>query len=64
MRAISLTMFRKTSASQVLSKYDLFAVQPTTENLFKQACTSLEVDIIALDLTGGCLYLFHFYHVC
>jgi len=41
-----------TSASQVLSRYDLFAVQPTTENLFRQACSSLEVDIIALDLSG------------
>lgn len=31
--------------------YDLLAVQPQTDKLFQQCCGSLEVDIIALDMT-------------
>ena len=45
-----------TSHLHVLSQdaaksYDLLAVQPQTEKLFQQCCGSLEVDIIALDMT-------------
>ncbi|KAL3147192.1 hypothetical protein ABBQ32_002693 [Trebouxia sp. C0010 RCD-2024] len=32
------------------NSYDLLAVQPTSERVLQQACTSLEVDIIAFDL--------------
>ncbi|XP_062509357.1 ribonuclease P protein subunit p30-like [Corticium candelabrum] len=41
---------------QVLSQdaaksYDLVAVQPQTDKLFRQCCGSLDIDIIALDMT-------------
>ncbi|GAB4820355.1 hypothetical protein N2152v2_007401 [Parachlorella kessleri] len=35
----------------VTSTYDLLAVQPRSERLFALACTSLDVDIISLDLS-------------
>lgn len=35
----------------LLDTYDLVAVTPTTERTFQQACLSLSVDIIALDLS-------------
>ncbi|EDO42157.1 predicted protein [Nematostella vectensis] len=39
-------------ASDTLHKYDLLAVNPATDKLFLQACSSLEVDLISLDLTA------------
>ena len=35
--------------SQLSSAYDLFALRPTTEKAFQQACLSLECDIISVD---------------
>lgn len=39
-------------ASTPFSTFDILAVTPTTEKLFQQCCSSLEVDIISLDLTS------------
>ena len=39
------------SSDDVLS-YDILAVQPTTDKLFHQACTSLAIDVISLDMTN------------
>ncbi|KAL6067845.1 RNA-binding RNA processing protein rpp1 [Balamuthia mandrillaris] len=36
----------------ILAKYDIIAVQPSSDKLFQQACASLDVDIITLDLTS------------
>ncbi|GAQ90373.1 Ribonuclease [Klebsormidium nitens] len=38
------------SANPVLASYDIVAVEPTNARTFMQACTSLEVDLIALSL--------------
>lgn len=38
-------------SQDVVKSYDLLAVQPQTEKLFQQCCGSLEVDVIALDMT-------------
>mmetsp|Transcript_19647 Transcript_19647/g.54586 ORF Transcript_19647/g.54586 Transcript_19647/m.54586 type:complete len:273 (-) Transcript_19647:148-966(-) len=37
-------------SKDVVSSYDIVALQPLTERGFKQACTVLEVDIISIDL--------------
>ena len=39
-------------SSEVVQSFDILAVQPTTEQLYRQACKSLEVDIISLDMSG------------
>eukprot|EP00898_Chlorokybus_atmophyticus_P006434 jgi/Chlat1/6792/Chrsp51S06489 len=39
------------AANPILSTYDIVAVQPLNERMFEQACTSLEVDIITVDLS-------------
>ncbi|KAF9581924.1 Ribonuclease P protein subunit p30 [Lunasporangiospora selenospora] len=36
---------------QVLS-YDILAVQPTTEKMFQSACSTLDVDIISIDMSS------------
>ena len=39
----------KNPSSPVLKSYDIFAVQPTSEKMFQQVCSSpIEVDIIVL----------------
>lgn len=40
----------QSSANPVLASYDIVAVEPTNARTFTQACTSLEVDLIALNL--------------
>lgn len=37
--------------TEVGNAFDIVAVQPTTEKLFQQACKSLDIDIISLDMT-------------
>eukprot|EP00884_Botryococcus_braunii_P015885 jgi/Botrbrau1/2980/Bobra.0026s0043.1 len=37
--------------------YDIVAVQPASERVFQQACQSLEVDLITLDLTESRLFI-------
>ena len=37
-------------SSEAVQSFDILAVQPTTEKLFQQACKSLEIDIISLDM--------------
>ena len=39
------------SNTAVVNSYDILAVQPQSERVFQQACTSLAVDIISLDLS-------------
>lgn len=46
------------SNSAVTGRYDLLAVQPQSERAFALACNSLEVDIIALDLSRRLPYRF------
>jgi ribonuclease P/MRP protein subunit RPP1 len=46
------------SNSGVVSTYDLIAVQPQSERAFAQACTTLDVDIISLDLAKRLPYRF------
>ena len=38
-------------SSDAVQSHDILAVQPATEKLFQQACKTLEVDIISLDMT-------------
>jgi len=38
-------------SSDVVQSFDILAVQPATEKLFQQACKTLEIDIISLDMT-------------
>lgn len=40
-----------TLSSDVVQSFDILAVQPTTEKLYQQACKSLEIDVISLDMT-------------
>ena len=37
-------------SSETVQSYDILAVQPATEKLFQQACKTLEIDIISLDM--------------
>lgn len=46
------------SNTAVLHTYDIVAVQPLQERAFAQACTSLDVDIISLDLSKRLPYRF------
>lgn len=39
------------SKSAILSGYDVLAIEPQSERVFGAACTSLDVDVISLDLT-------------
>jgi ribonuclease P/MRP protein subunit RPP1 len=36
---------------QLLQHYDIIAARPTTEKTLKQACESLDVDLVSIDLT-------------
>ncbi|KAK7498463.1 hypothetical protein BaRGS_00010417 [Batillaria attramentaria] len=45
-------------SSPEVQAYDLLAVQPTNEGTFKLACTTLEVDIITLNMTEKLPYYF------
>ena len=38
-------------SSDPVQSHDILAVQPATEKLFQQACKTLDVDIISLDMT-------------
>lgn len=38
-------------SSEAVQTFDVLAVQPTTEKLYQQACKSLEIDIISLDMS-------------
>ncbi|KAM7451144.1 Ribonuclease P protein subunit p30 [Porites harrisoni] len=38
-------------SSDPVQSHDILAVQPATEKLFHQACKTLDVDIISLDMT-------------
>lgn len=38
--------------SSDITAYDILALRPTTEKLFQQCCSSLEADIISLDITS------------
>lgn len=38
-------------SSDIVQSYDILAVQPATEKLFQQACKTLEIDIISLNMT-------------
>lgn len=38
-------------SSEAVQTFDILAVQPTTEKLYQQACKSLEIDIISLDMS-------------
>lgn len=40
------------SGSEVIRSYDIVAVQPETEKMFISACTTLEIDLISLDMTS------------
>ena len=49
----------QSACSSALARgYDLVAVQPSSERLFQLACASLEVDLIALDLSRRLPYRF------
>eukprot|EP00850_Spirogloea_muscicola_P003140 SM000012S25402 [mRNA] locus=s12:922924:925913:+ [translate_table: standard] len=39
------------SGNLVLASYDLVAIQPLSQKVFAQACSSLDVDLISLDLS-------------
>ncbi len=39
------------SSNEIVRSYDIIAVQPENEKMFAIACTSLDVDIISLDLS-------------
>ena len=45
-------------ASAVARGYDLVAVQPGSERLFQMACSSLECDLVSLDLSRRLPYRF------
>lgn len=45
-------------ASAVARGYDLVAVQPGSERLFQVACSSLECDLVSLDLSRRLPYRF------
>ena len=47
-------------SSDAVQSFDILAVQPATEKLFQQACTTLEIDIISLDLTHRLPFLLKF----
>lgn len=38
-------------SSEVVQAFDILAVQPSTEKLYQQACKSLEIDIISLEMS-------------
>ena len=38
-------------SSETVQAFDILAVQPSTEKLYQQACKSLEIDIISLDMS-------------
>ncbi|KAJ1655592.1 RNA-binding RNA processing protein rpp1 [Dispira simplex] len=38
--------------SKATNEFDILAVQPTSANAFQMACSTLEVDIISLDMSG------------
>ena len=38
-------------SSEAVQTFDILAVQPSTEKLYQQACKSLEIDIISLDMS-------------
>ena len=38
-------------SSEAVQAFDILAVQPSTEKLYQQACKSLEIDIISLDMS-------------
>jgi RNase P/RNase MRP subunit p30 len=40
----------QSSSNPIVKSYDILAVVPQNEKTFYQACSSLEVDIIALDM--------------
>lgn len=40
------------ASNEVIRSYDLIAIQPENEKMFQVACTSLECDIISLDMTA------------
>lgn len=40
------------SLNEVIKSYDLISVQPETEKMFNVACTSLDIDIISIDMTS------------
>ncbi|XP_022782813.1 ribonuclease P protein subunit p30-like [Stylophora pistillata] len=40
-----------TLSSELVQSFDILAVRPTTDKLYQQACKTLEIDIISLDLT-------------
>ncbi|KAJ3023108.1 Ribonuclease P protein subunit p30 [Thoreauomyces humboldtii] len=42
--------FRIDGNSSFMAAYDLIAVQPTSEKMFQQACGTMDVDIISLDM--------------
>ena len=46
------------SNTSVLQSYDLIAVQPLSERAFAFACTSLDVDVISVDLSKRLPYRF------
>lgn len=39
------------TGNEVVRSYDILAVQPETEKMFISACTSLDIDLISLDLS-------------
>ena len=45
--------------SQLSPTYDLFALRPTTEKAFQQACMSLECDIVSIDCSQRHPFYFH-----
>lgn len=40
------------ASNEIIRSYDLIAIQPENEKMFQVACTSLDCDIISLDMTG------------
>lgn len=39
------------ASNEIIRSYDLIAIQPENEKMFQVACTSLDCDIISLDMT-------------
>jgi ribonuclease P/MRP protein subunit RPP1 len=51
------------ATNPALKQYDVFAVQPSDERTFQQACTGLDVDVISIDFTQRLPYHLKLQHV-
>ncbi|CAD7702592.1 unnamed protein product [Ostreobium quekettii] len=48
-----------TARNKALEAYDIVSVQPQNDAVFKQACTTLDVDLISVDISGRLPFQWH-----